>query len=238
MSKDTTKRRGADNKSGKRASKKPTKRKPPSRRLRARALAIINSDGYDRDTRASIRFQLKTNYSDLADMVRDAEQGVTICDTVMVGADQRTAARQVIALFELPGVPDFLTDAMMIALGKASAIEKIDLWKPKSEAEVFDPLAVTKLFAYTQSLSLKPNTPKDRVVEAVNEILTNPQTPGDLFEHVAEFVTETLNNNGDSDQLVHTSPMLSLILDACPEDESMGARHAAREAERAKGVQS
>ena len=149
-----------------------TKRKPPSQRLRARALAIINSDKYDQDTRASIAFQLKTNYDDLADMVRDAEQGVTICDTLMVAADQRKAARQIIALFELPGVPDFLTDSLMDAMQRASAIEDIYLWRPKGNAEEFDPAAVAKLFAFTQSLSFKPSTHAQRVVEALDELLS------------------------------------------------------------------
>lgn len=139
------------------------------------------------------------------------------------------AALEVISLFEHPHIPDFVTDAVMLALKEAAHVKRVNIWNGEEE---FDSKVVGDLFADTKMLSLEP-TPKQRVVDAVHEILNNPQTPGDLFEHVAEFVTETLNNSGDSDQLVHTSPMLSLILDACPEDELMGARRAARAAEQA-----
>lgn len=135
------------------------------------------------------------------------------------------AALEVIGLFEHPYIPDFVTDAVMLALKEAAHVKGVNIWNGEEE---LDSKAVGALFADTKMLSLEP-TPKQRVVDAVHEILSNPLTPGDLFEHVAEFVTETLNNHG-GDQLIHTAPMLSLILDACPENESMGARRAARDA--------
>jgi hypothetical protein len=215
--------------------RKSAKRKPPSQKLRARALAIINNDKYDGDTRASIAFQLKTNYDDLADMVRDAEQGVTICDTVMVQTRQKEAAKQVTALINTPSpLPWFLRDAMVEALQKASTIEGIPLQEEGSSDLNRD--AVINLFANSQGLLLRPRGPKQqekqRVVDATREILSNPQTPGDLFEHVAEFVTETLNKRGDGEDLIFITPLLTVIIGSFPDDESMGARKAARAAAR------
>ena len=216
-----------------------TKRVPPT--LRARALAIINSDAYDEDTRASIKFQLTTNYTGLVDMVTRAEQGETICDTYMVSAEQRNAARKVIALFETKGVPDFLTDAMLVALESAGAIKNVSLWKPDGNAEQFNPAAVAHLFALTPMLSLRPKegiaADRQRVIDATAEILRNPQSPADLFNAVAEFVTEAINKENRKDgqpgepEFFHTVPILSLILDSYPEDELRAAVIAARKAE-------
>ncbi len=210
--------------------RKRSKRNQPSPRLRARALAIINSDKYDRDTRASIAFQLKTNYSDLADMVRDAEKGVTICDVKMVHADQRKAARQVVALINKSAAPDFLTTAMMVALQQAAAIKKINLWTATAnEMEELSANALTKLFAVTQRLSLQNgDDDREKVPAAVFELLHNPQTPDDLFEKVSEFVTDRLNSTKGSDQILHSAPALALIIDSYPADQLMGAIEAAR----------
>jgi hypothetical protein len=224
MQKDTTKHKRAS-KSHATTKKRAIRRVPAA--LRARALAIINGDAYDEDTRASIKFQLRTNYDGLADMVTRAEEGETICDTIRVSAERRNAARKVIALFETAGVPDFLTDAMTDALAKASVIKEINLWKPKGDAEVYDVAALSSLFAGTSPMFSLDRSDKQRVIDATAEILRNPQTPGDLFEHVAEFVTESHNKGGDS--LHYGLPMLALVIGSHPEDELRGAIIAARE---------
>jgi hypothetical protein len=108
--------------------KKSSKKKPPAKSLLARAKAIINSDNYDDDTRESIKFELDTNYSGLADMVERAEQGETICDTLRLERDYRKAAHQVIALCNKSAAPDFLTDAMIEVLDEASKIKGIQIF--------------------------------------------------------------------------------------------------------------
>ena len=218
-------------KNTKKTSKRTTNQIPA--KLRARALAIINSDRYDGDTRASIKFQLSTKDADLAEMVKRVEQGETILDTIMVQADCRNAARKVIALFEVKGVPDFVTDAVMDALKHAAAIKRLHIWKQKGDEEVFDSAALSNLFAITPMLSLDPSE-KQRVTDATAEILRNPQTPSDLFCAVAEFVTEAMNKENQKDgepgqpELLHTASILTVLLDSYPEDELRGAVLTAR----------
>lgn len=86
----------------------------------------------------------------------------------------------------------------------------------------------TKRPVATATSAARATAEKQRVTEAVHELLHNPQTPGDLWERVAEFITEALNNKGNGDDLHHTKPMLSLILDACSTTESRSAVIAAR----------
>jgi hypothetical protein len=69
---------------------------------------------------------------------------------------------------------------------------------------------------------------KNRVTEAVHEILHNSQTPDSLYEAVAEFVTETINRNGQDENILHSVSALTIILDQYPADELMGAVLAAR----------
>lgn len=191
------------------STRKRSKQNQPSPRLRARAQAIINSDKYDRDTRESIAFQLKTNYSDLADMVRDAEKGVTICDVEMVHADQRKAARQVVAIINKSAAPDFLTTAMMVALQQAAAIKEINLWTAaENETEDLNVEALADLFAVTQRLSLQNgDDDREKVSAALFELLHNPQTPGGLYETLADFVSSEVNN-----KLVHSAPVLGSLI--------------------------
>ena len=220
-------------KSSKKTPQQRTKKRVPLA-LRARALAIINDDAYDEDTRASIKFQLSTNYENLAEMVQRAENGDTVLDTVMVQAECRNGARRVIALFETSGVPDFVTDAIVDALIEAAAIKNIHVWKRQGkDAEEFDAAKLANLFAVTPMFSLRKSD-KQRVIDATAEILRNPQAPADLFNAVAEFVTEAINKENRKDgepgqpEFFHTVPILSLILDSYPEDELRCAVIAAR----------
>ncbi len=114
MPKDTTPR----NKQGRLATRVASKRSQRKPTIKQRAQSIIDSEAYDEYTRKSIRHQLKTNYSGLADMVERAEQGETICDLYRVEAEYKKAARQVIVLFNHIKAPAFLTNAMMDAFKK------------------------------------------------------------------------------------------------------------------------
>jgi hypothetical protein len=79
-----------------------------------------------------------------------------------------------------------------------------------------------------------------RIVDAVNEIFSNPRTPGDLYEKVAEFVVETVNERGETnergarDSLIYSKAMVPVIIAAHPEDELQGAIETARAAKEAQ----
>jgi hypothetical protein len=70
---------------------------------------------------------------------------------------------------------------------------------------------------------------KNRVTEAVHEILHNPQTPDDLFQAVTKFVTDATNR--DTERLIHTMPVLTVLIDDYAPHELMGAVIAARKKE-------
>jgi O-succinylbenzoate synthase len=60
-----------------------------------------------------------------------------------------------------------------------------------------------------------------KVQQAIWELLHNGQTPGDLFEKVAEFVCERINKGQDG--FYHSDKVLALLLESIPENE---LRHA------------
>jgi hypothetical protein len=229
--------------------KQSTKRKPPTKRLRDRALAIIKSDAYDDGTRESIRFMLRTSDLDLADMVKRAEEGETICDTLMVQAKRRQGVRQVVKLLASAKsvVPLWFLEAIESALVTvAKEVADIDQLSIINHSQAGNWLGVNQgadrliadLFTVSagrldRDFTFTPVlTERQRVVEATAEILRNPQTPADLFEHVAEFVNGVLNSTHGSDQIHHQPRVLAVILDSFPEDELMGAHLAAERARR------
>jgi hypothetical protein len=210
----------------KKAAHKPT--------IKQRAQTIVDSDAYDNDTRESIRFHLETNDSELAEFVRRAEQGETICDTLPLEVEEyrhedecKKAAQYVIAAYEVKGIPDFLTDAMMVALNKAAEIKGVTIWKDTEDgvAEEFDATGLADLFSGAQTLSLDIDD-KERVLRATSELLHNPKTPQNLFEAVAEFVCEQ-SNVGEN--IYHSTPVLIEVLKSVPPEELRGAILEARQ---------
>jgi hypothetical protein len=222
--------------------KKSTKKglkKPIPAKLRARALAIINSDQYDDDTRASIKFQLRTNYEDLADTVRSAEQGVTICDAFMSEAKHREGVRAVVKLLGSGRgiLPLWFLQAInsaLVAMAKEKGIDTAFVNSPDGLWDGIHPDAenrITELFKASggreRKFAFAPVlTEKERVTQAAIEILHNPQTPDDLYQALSEFVTDSLNR--DIDKFMHSATVLTLLIDAYPADELMGAVIAAR----------
>jgi hypothetical protein len=214
-----------------------------SQRLRARALAIIKGN-YDNDTQESIRYMLRTNDEDLADMVRDAEKGVTICDTGMAQAKQREGIRQVVKILNVgQGIlPLWFLEAVNGALVAVATDKGVDasfvnlsehgLWQG------MNPNAgklITALFQEAptlldRKLAFAPvRTEQERVSDAMNELLSNPRTPGDLYEKLAEFIIDTVddrgtvNERGHKDSMIFSKAMMPLIIAAHPEDELQGA---------------
>jgi predicted DNA binding protein len=233
----------------KKSSKKGSK-KPISATLRARALAIINSDEYDVDTRASIKFQLKTNYDELADSVRSAEHGVTICDAFMSEAKQRQGIRAVVKLLgsDRGILPLWFLQAInsaLVAMAQEKGIDTVFVNSPDGLWDGIHPDAenrITELFkasggrerkfAFTPVL-----TDKQRVIDALDELLTSPQTPEDLYGHVADFVVEAVNDRGRHNSLIYDKPVLAVVIDTYSGDELRGAFLASEAARKAKEAQ-
>lgn len=70
-------------------SKHTTGRKPARRTLKQRALAIIDSKAHDAETRAILRYAVEVEDPTLSELVRRAETGDTILDTVNIPGLQR-----------------------------------------------------------------------------------------------------------------------------------------------------
>ena len=72
----------------------------------------------------------------------------------------------------------------------------------------------------------KPKSDRDRVLQAIQELLHNPETPQGLYEAVAQFLCEQLNRCGDN--LYHSTAMIIEVLKTVPPDDTRGAVLAAR----------
>ncbi len=180
--------------------------------LRKRAQAIIDSDDYNQDTRVSIAFELKTNDTDLADMVERAEQEETICDTIRVDNENAAAARQVMALLNSEIVPLWLRETTVEALALAARRIGSPLLSPAlKDGKVtvadnpnphFQDLRrnLANLLLFTQGNFSLRQSDRERLAEAISEILNNDLTPVRLHNELADFVTEI------SSQLMDDSP--------------------------------
>jgi hypothetical protein len=138
------------------------------------------------------------------------------------------AARQVEQVLNGPGIPDFLTDAAMVAIDEAATAKGVTIWKfAEDGTEEIDLEALADLFAIGQRFDLELKDDKRKVLRALHELLHNQKTPAELFEAVAGYVNDVLNSTVGSDHLHHHERVLSLILDGYSEDELMGHRREA-----------
>lgn len=100
----------------------------------------------------------------------------------------KKAARLIVRLIDKSAVPDFVTDAMMEAIGRAAQVKGIYPWRDKDGFEEFDPNRLAELFAVSKLLSF--NNPHARLAQALAEILDNNKTPIALYNSTGDFVTE------------------------------------------------
>lgn len=159
-----------------------------------------------------------------------AEKKVTIV-TLDLAAESRLCdekANYLLGYMDLPTV-DFITDAIVDAIAEAG--ELVSFPTPTFAPEESDDerrRMLAELFSQAPRIRLRDD--KYKVLRATLELLHNPQTPADLYEHVAEFVCDSFNRTEQ-----HGPRMLTVLLDAYPADELRGAVIAAREETRAEG---
>ncbi len=145
------------------------------------------------------------------------------------------AEARLIAHFLDGGPPDFLMEAMLAALDKAW--EHV-FGQPHDPHEDYSADNLEPLFMKTKMISWDQMWPDDdvetpeprneKVLEAMSELLNNPETPSDLYEAVAEFVCEATTNMHEN--VLHSKDSLTRMLNALPRNESVGARDKARAA--------
>lgn len=187
------------------------------RTIKQRAKAIIDDDRYDEDTRSAIRRCVETNDPQTGEFVRRAEQGEMISDLITEREKFEKAASLFVELFN-SSAPDWLTGAMLVAASRASEIKRVPIYKRvKGGGEDFDVKGLADLFLTSKFLDLEPRTapaPLQRVADALSELLCNPETPGDLVEAAAQYVTEATSGNIDMHRAVYWKPdVLRRLLD-------------------------
>jgi hypothetical protein len=159
--------------------------------IKQRAAAIIaNTKRCDAETREAISNSLKRDRAaDLAEMVKRAEAGEEIWDLARERAKCEQAAAQVVALFANASVPDFITAAVMDAIGAASKIQRIGTWD--NEKEDFSMPALADLFAVSKMLSLdKQESSTEALASHIGAILEHPETPDALYNDIAERISD------------------------------------------------
>lgn len=86
-----------------------------------------------------------------------------------------------------------------------------------------------KVELYGDAVDLAKAKPVNgKVLRAMSELLHNPETPGDLYESVAEFVCEATSSI--TEDVLHSDDSLARMLNGLSPDETMGAIRAAARA--------
>lgn len=113
------------------ADKKKTKRAE----LEARARAVIADErAYDYDTRLAVARALKgvglrDRDAALAEAVTRAEKGEPPAHPIPDEDEFTLAARDALRVMDAEGLPTFMLDAMMEAIGSAARAFKLEVWK-------------------------------------------------------------------------------------------------------------
>jgi hypothetical protein len=180
-----------------------------------RAHAILdNSTRYDEDTRQAIANALKNGTDDLRESVRRAERGETILDLAGEQAKYEIAAQYIIDMYTVEGVPNFITDAVGIALDVAAATKRINIWQPDgSGGEEFSQRGLAHLFMASQMLSLKPKHALDShaaLAEHIAGVLNHPLCPVNLYDAIGDEVA-TLSRELDHDAPDHIRRVLEAV---------------------------
>lgn len=163
--------------------------------IKQRARAILDNDRYDEDTHNAIRRALDNNDPELGDLVDRAERGDIILDLIGEQEKFEKAASFVVEVINKSSAPDWLTTAMLVAIEQARKIKSVRIFKEAANGsgEDFDVKELANLFVLTQRLDLEPRiapTARQRIADALSELLCNPETPTRLFEVAADYVAE------------------------------------------------
>jgi hypothetical protein len=98
-------------------------------------------------------------------------------------------ARAIERFFNQEDLPDFLTNAVMVALDAASEITGIPYWK----GEDFDMKGLAALLAATRGVEFEEKVmlePANDLAEHIAAVLTDPDTPTEIYDALAKAVTD------------------------------------------------
>jgi hypothetical protein len=127
-------------------------------------------------------------------------------------AKAEQAAAKVIALFEPPDVPDFVTDAVMDALIKASKLKGINVWRESEKGQEFDRRALADLFAVSKMLRLDVDENSTAALASlIAAILAHPAAPSRLYQEVANFVNDVSQEH--LNEICHTKHFIEKSLE-------------------------
>jgi hypothetical protein len=119
------------------------------------------------------------------------------------------AAQFVIDLYAVERLPEFVTNAVMDALLKASALKGINIWEP--DGEEFSLRALVNLFALTPMLRLEPSPDSREALAAhIAGVLNHPLCPVNLYDAIGDEVA-TLSRELDHDAPDHIRRVLEAV---------------------------
>lgn len=200
--------------------------------LEARAHAIIaDVREYDYDTRLTLTHALKDKSlsdKDLAGMVAEAEAGRLVEHPFhdSFEEDYRTRAHRALRFMD-SGIPDFLVNAMIAAVGAAANAFNLEVWKEFPEedepskdynGEGYSARALADLFRVTEFFQLDL-VPRPTLADSIAAVLNHPDTPTAIYNALGEAVTDL--THGDAVQ--NSAAVIALALGVYAEEKG-GAR--------------
>jgi hypothetical protein len=162
------------------------KRKAQHATVEDRARAIVaDVKGYDSDTRKSIRHMLETKAEDLGEYVAAAESGSSVLDLTRIDKEQLTAARAVVRLLALPGLPVWLGENIDHMLRVASADKRININRAEDDATPA-PANLADLFAVVPARDHYKFERGRDFAELLVAAVKHPDCPAEIYNAVAE----------------------------------------------------
>jgi hypothetical protein len=126
-------------------------------------------------------------------------------------AKAEQAAAKVVALFEPPHVPDFVTDAVMDALVRAGRLKQINVWQDSPSMDL-SRRSLAKLFAVSKMLRLDVDENSTAALASlIAAILAHPAAPSRLYQEVANFVNDVSQEH--LNEICHTKHFIEKSLE-------------------------
>lgn len=186
------------------------KKKTKRAELEARARAVIEDErAYDYDTRLAVARALKgvglrDRDAALAEAVTRAEKGEPPAHPIPDEDEFTLAARDALRVMDAEGLPTFMLDAMMEAIGSAARAFKIEVWKEFPEdlapfedydGQGYSALALARLFRAASAAAFKLQlVTKPTLADHIAAVLNHPDTPSNIYNALGEGVTDLTHN--------------------------------------------
>ncbi len=204
----------------------------PAPKLEDRGRALVESEDRDIDTRKHVKFMLnnlefhraegegdeaREAEAELRDLVTRAERGECLSRLEDIDPECVEAARATLAYIELPGLPDCLTTAAILALEELASRARVQIWYDLKGNNIIEEGGyslerIARLFQHHPAERIEFE-PKRDLAGLVIAAWRHPDCPQELSDALNGFTSDLFNTLNEGEGRVYmTEPYVRALL--------------------------